>query len=365
MSHRHGKKKTEEQSSRAIETDESHIEGLVTGDSLAQESHSVEPQQRPVTPEPEQPDVRATRTTLQQTGQDRIQSPARVAGTSGTATQVPDASRESTIDSSGGQLIGDQPDIDNRTSITVDVPADDTGFMVPSADVARLHKEYDEFTSLQINAEIVLTEAITATERLSTVLKQMKTFNNRMSPSLRKLFNAFDKQSSGKTIEFGNNRTRDQAAAQAATERVVSINTTNVTYVTASNAPTRLNQSRIIGEDNANAPSSRPVNIPSPVNSERSEGSQLRILSDAEIYRARCANTDSQLRILTDTELNSGHRVNTEFGTRDARLPDVRVAYTTAHRHENVNPTHRGRGPDMIPTYTGRERDTSQDDTHH
>ena len=113
MSHRRGKKKTEEQSSKAIGADESLTEGLVVGDSLAQESHSVDPQQRTATPEPELPDVRVTRTTLQQTGQVCVQSPARVAGTSGTATQVPDASHESTIDSSGGQLIRNQPDDDN------------------------------------------------------------------------------------------------------------------------------------------------------------------------------------------------------------------------------------------------------------
>ena len=82
---------------------------------------------------------------------------------------------------------------------------DDTSFVVLSADVVRLHREYDEFVSLQANAEIVLTEALMATDRLSTVLNQMKTFNNRMSLSLRKLFGAPAKQSSGKTIEFGNN----------------------------------------------------------------------------------------------------------------------------------------------------------------
>jgi len=91
MSHRRGKKKTEEQSSRGTETDKSHLQGLVAGDSLTQGSHSVVPQQGLVTPEPEQPESRTIRTTLQQTGRDRIQLPTRVGGTSGTATQVPDA----------------------------------------------------------------------------------------------------------------------------------------------------------------------------------------------------------------------------------------------------------------------------------
>ena len=87
MSHHRSKQKTEEQSSRGIGTDESHIEGLVAGDSLAQESRSVDPQQTSVTPELEQPESHI-HTTLQQTGCDRIQLPTRVVGTSGTATQV-------------------------------------------------------------------------------------------------------------------------------------------------------------------------------------------------------------------------------------------------------------------------------------
>ena len=96
-----------------METDESQFEGLVEGDPLAQGSHSGDPQQRPVTPEPEQPEDRTTCTIIHDTGWDRVQLPNREVGMSGTATQVPDASLESTIDSSGGHLIGDQPDDDN------------------------------------------------------------------------------------------------------------------------------------------------------------------------------------------------------------------------------------------------------------
>jgi len=43
---------------------------------------------------------------------------------------------------------------------------------------ARLQEEYDEFATLHVNAEVVLTEAIVATDRLSTMLNQMKTFNS-------------------------------------------------------------------------------------------------------------------------------------------------------------------------------------------
>ena len=115
MSNHCSKKKTEGQSSRALETDESHQGGLIVGDLLAQESHSVDPQQRSVTPELEQLEDHMTCMTAPNTGWDRIQSPTREVGMSGTATQVPKNSLESTIDSSDGQLIGDQPDDDSQT----------------------------------------------------------------------------------------------------------------------------------------------------------------------------------------------------------------------------------------------------------
>ena len=150
---------------------------------------------------------------------------------------------------------------------------DDIGFMVSSTDLVKLQNEYDEFTSLQTNAEIVLMEALVATDKLSTVLNQMKTFNNRMSPSLRRIFSAPAKQSSVKTIEFGLNRTRDQAAAQAATERVVTITTNkNAATEAASDVYTRLSQSRMEPKNGGNIPQSGPVNNSRIIHSPSDEG---------------------------------------------------------------------------------------------
>ncbi|KIJ51911.1 hypothetical protein M422DRAFT_244291 [Sphaerobolus stellatus SS14] len=55
------------------------------------------------------------------------------------------------------------------------------------------------------NSEIVLAEAMEATEQLNMVFNQIRTSMNRMSPTMKNIFLVPQRKSSGKTFETRNN----------------------------------------------------------------------------------------------------------------------------------------------------------------
>ncbi|KIJ28409.1 hypothetical protein M422DRAFT_270267 [Sphaerobolus stellatus SS14] len=173
----------EELSAQAVEGDEP-ITGLTMGDLTDPPSTSVDPQQSPEVLALEHPDELHAQAYGPQTVPIRVHEPDRVS---------PD----------GG-------DMDEEESFTI-----------PASEVNILRQEYTEFIKLKDNTEIVLSEAMEATERLNTVFNHIRTSMNRMSPHMKEIFIVPVKKSSGKTRELGNNRAHDKAAAKAATERIM------------------------------------------------------------------------------------------------------------------------------------------------
>ncbi|KIJ35357.1 hypothetical protein M422DRAFT_262318 [Sphaerobolus stellatus SS14] len=94
----------------------------------------------------------------------------------------------------------------------------DSSFAIRASELSTLRKEYVDLMNLKDNGEIVLEEAMEATERLNTVFNQIRTSMKKMSPTMKELFLGPKRKSSGKTIESGNNWSRDKAATKAATE---------------------------------------------------------------------------------------------------------------------------------------------------
>ncbi|KIJ53777.1 hypothetical protein M422DRAFT_242031 [Sphaerobolus stellatus SS14] len=113
-------------------------------------------------------------------------------------------------------------DLSNSPARSVDPqqsPGDTKGhFLIRASEVEIVRQEYSEFITLKDNAEIDLAEAMEATEWLNTVFSRVRASMNRMSPRMRELFIVPADQASGKTLEPGNNRAHDRAAAQAATQ---------------------------------------------------------------------------------------------------------------------------------------------------
>ncbi|KIJ23802.1 hypothetical protein M422DRAFT_275554 [Sphaerobolus stellatus SS14] len=125
------------------------------------------------------------------------------------------------------------------------------------------------------NGEIVLVEAMEATEWLNTVFNQIRTSMNRMPPTMKDIFLVPKQKSSGKTIEPGNNRAHDKAAAKAATEQIVTQGATSVPITgRRQEEHERLVQSRREWESDENSLSPRRLNIHSTAISEQSEDSQ-------------------------------------------------------------------------------------------
>ncbi|KIJ48343.1 hypothetical protein M422DRAFT_247672 [Sphaerobolus stellatus SS14] len=96
---------------------------------------------------------------------------------------------------------------------------EEENFTIPASEVTMLCQEHVDFINLKDNSEIVLTEAMEATEWLNTVFNHIRTSMNRMSPRMKELFIVPVTKSSRKTIEPGNNQAHDKAAPKAATER--------------------------------------------------------------------------------------------------------------------------------------------------
>ncbi|KIJ38665.1 hypothetical protein M422DRAFT_258540 [Sphaerobolus stellatus SS14] len=150
--------------------------------------------------------------------------------------------------------------------------------------------EYSEFITLKDNAEIVLAEAMEATERLNTVFNRVRASMSRMSPRMKELFSVPSNQASGKTLEPGNNRAHDKAAAQAATQRIID-QTAMIDPAPGSGAEerARTTRSRVPGDRYSRTPLSRniPEDIPHNARGEQGDDSQPRCGREAHTVYAR------------------------------------------------------------------------------
>ncbi|KIJ56279.1 hypothetical protein M422DRAFT_239496 [Sphaerobolus stellatus SS14] len=191
MSHHRGPRRTwaEELSAADIE-DSEPTTGLTTGDLTNSPSPSVDPQQSPRMLPLEHPDDPHATAYGSQTAPSREQlpsrggmrprtapqglSPSQLAGVSGTAhrgSHTPP--RVTSITATQGRY--SPRGITHRSescsdSGQVSPTGGDTteDFFIKGSEVIVLHQEYSEFITLKDNAEIVLAEAMEATERLNT-----------------------------------------------------------------------------------------------------------------------------------------------------------------------------------------------------
>ncbi|KIJ47552.1 hypothetical protein M422DRAFT_248985 [Sphaerobolus stellatus SS14] len=188
----------------------SHKRGLTAGDLTDPPSTSVDPQQSPEVLAPEHPDKPSAQAYGAQTVPSRVQSPLRVAGPSNTATQGLSPSRlagasgtahwgSDSPSSESWQNLGDALSNPDHVSPDAGDTDEEENFTIPASEVSILHQEYTDFVNLKDNAEIVLSEAMEATEWLNIPSKKV----------------------SGKTREPGNNWAHDKAAAKAAAEQIV------------------------------------------------------------------------------------------------------------------------------------------------
>ncbi|KIJ48805.1 hypothetical protein M422DRAFT_247164 [Sphaerobolus stellatus SS14] len=182
------RKRAEELSTPAVGEDEP-LQGLIAGELTDPPQTSVDPQQGSEVFAQEHPGDQNVRAHGPQTVPVWVQSPIGVAGAASTSAP-------------------------SLHSLQV-------RFRAQPREVGRLHEEYAELMNLKENSEIVLVEAMEATERLNTVFNQIRESMNRMSPTMKELLIVPKQKSSGKTIEPGNNCACDKAAAKAATERIV------------------------------------------------------------------------------------------------------------------------------------------------
>ncbi|KIJ41810.1 hypothetical protein M422DRAFT_255127 [Sphaerobolus stellatus SS14] len=232
MSHCRSGRRTcaDELSMQAVEGSEP-IPGLTAGDLMNPSSNSVDPQQSTEMLAQEHLEEPYAQAYSAQTVPSWVQLPLRVAGTahqgidspqrvavaSGTATQGSYSSQGIDQASESWQNLGDAPS--DPDCISPDArDMDEESFTISASEVNILHQEYTDFINLKDNAEIVLSEAMEATEWLNAVFNCIRTSMNRMSPYMKELFIVPVKKSSGKPCEPGNNRAHDKAAAKAATE---------------------------------------------------------------------------------------------------------------------------------------------------
>ncbi|KIJ38533.1 hypothetical protein M422DRAFT_258902 [Sphaerobolus stellatus SS14] len=230
MSHHHSHRRARAEELFAMDFEDSEpTTGLTAGDLTNSPSRSVDPQQSPRVLAPEHLDEPYAQAYGSQTAPSRVQSLTRVAvpsrtDTQGTAHQgSPSPPRVASITATQGRYSprgiehGSESHSDpGRVSST---RGDTEGhFLICASEVEIVRQEYSEFVTLKDNAEIVLAEAMEATERLNTVFSRVRASMNRMSPRMKELFIVPANQASGKTLEPGNNRAHDRAAAQAATQ---------------------------------------------------------------------------------------------------------------------------------------------------
>ncbi|KIJ27724.1 hypothetical protein M422DRAFT_271086 [Sphaerobolus stellatus SS14] len=230
--------------------------GLIMGDLTNFPSPSVDPQQSPRMLPSEHPDEPHA------TAPSREQSPSRV-GTAHRGSHTPP--RVASITATQG----------------LSPTGGDTGedFIIKASEVVVLCQEYSEFITLKDNAEIVLAEAMEATEQLNTVFSQVRASMNRMSPRMKELFLVPSNQASGKTCEPGNNRAHDQAAAQAATQCIIDqMSMVDPTPGSGAEERAKTTRYRVPGDWYSRAPLPRniPEDIPHTACGEQGDDSQPR-----------------------------------------------------------------------------------------
>ncbi|KIJ52106.1 hypothetical protein M422DRAFT_243696 [Sphaerobolus stellatus SS14] len=229
------RKQAEEPSAQVVGEDEP-IQGLTSGELMDPPSTSVGPQQNEAVFAQEHLGDQNVRAHGPQTVPARVQSPIGAAGAASTSAPSPHLSRgrdspRGIISSSdsGHNLDGALDESDCASPNEGGMENEDGSFTIRASEVGRLCKEYADLMDLKDNGEIVLMEAMEATERLNTVFNQIRTSINRMSPMIKELLIVPKQKSSGKTLEPGNNRTHDKAATKAATERIVAKGATDIT----------------------------------------------------------------------------------------------------------------------------------------
>ncbi|KIJ22301.1 hypothetical protein M422DRAFT_277332 [Sphaerobolus stellatus SS14] len=200
-------------------------------------------------------------------------------------------------------------------------------FVIRGSEVVVLRQEYSEFITLKDNAEIVLAEAMEATERLNMVFNRVRASMSRMSPRMKELFVVPSNQASGKTLEPDQTSMMEPAPGSGAEER------------------TRTTRSRVPGDQYSRAPLSQniPEDIPHTAQGEQGEDSQLRCGCEAHIVYARDTpearvRDTSRVRMARDIRVTERTRVNSTESTqlrRDASPTNTRrepVSVTTRDR---------------------------------
>ncbi|KIJ27237.1 hypothetical protein M422DRAFT_271613, partial [Sphaerobolus stellatus SS14] len=345
MSHHCGPRRTRAEKLSAADIEDSEpTTGLTMGDLSISPSPSVDPQQSPRMLPSEHPDDPHVTAYGSQTAPSQEQSPSRggvrprtapqglspsrLAGASGTAHRGSHTPlRVASITATQGRY--SPRGITNRSE-----SYSDSGQVSPTR--GDTMEDFD-------NAEIVLAEAMEATERLNTVFNRVRASMSRMSPRMKELFSVPSNQASGKTLEPGNNWAHDKAAAQAATQRIIA-QMAMIDPAPSSGAEecTRTMRSRIPGDRYSRAPLSWnvPEDIPHSARGEQGEDSQPRCGREAHTVYARdtpeaWVRDTSRARQARDIRVTECTRVNSTESTQ---------------RRRDTSPTNTQREPASVPT---------------
>ncbi|KIJ24842.1 hypothetical protein M422DRAFT_274284 [Sphaerobolus stellatus SS14] len=223
-------------------------------------------------------------------------------------------------------------------------------FVIRGSEVVVLRQEYSEFITLKDNAEIVLAEAMEATERLNTVFNRVRASMSRMSPRMKELFSVPSNQVSGKTLEPGNNRAHDKAAAQAATQRII----TQMAMIdpapgSGAEERARTTRSRVPGDRYSRAPLSRniPEDIPHSAHEEQAEPQsidmnvlreEIKATISAIIKEKLCSDADSVTTVSQSMQaLDSNAQYWSNLSTKAARRSRQALELQLKLAEEKVN----------------------------
>ncbi|KIJ38644.1 hypothetical protein M422DRAFT_258762 [Sphaerobolus stellatus SS14] len=218
MSTRRSRKRVEEPSAQAVGEGEP-LQGLTLRELTDPPSTSVDPHQSNAVFAKEHPGDQNTRVHVPQTVPTRVQSPIGTASAASTSLPSQHVSGGIISGSDSGHNLGGAPDESDCASPDEGgMENEDGSFTIRASEVGRLRKEFADLMDLKENGEIILMEAMEATEQLNTVFNQIRTSMNRMSSTMKELFIVSKRKSSGKIIELRNNWTCDKAAAKAATK---------------------------------------------------------------------------------------------------------------------------------------------------
>ncbi|KIJ50742.1 hypothetical protein M422DRAFT_245407 [Sphaerobolus stellatus SS14] len=301
MSHNRGPRRAQAEELSAADIEDSEpTTGLTMGDLTNSPSPSVDPKQSPrMLPleHPEDPHATAHGSqTAHRTAHRGSHTPPRVASI--TATQGCYSPRGITHRSKSRSDSGQVSPTGGDT---------DENFIIKASEVVVLHQEYSEFITLKDNAEIVLAEAMEATEWLNTVFSRVRASMNRMSLRMKKLFLVPSNQMSGKTCGPDQTSMADPAPGSEAEECA------------------RTTHSRVPGDRYSRAPLSRniPEDIPQPARGEQGEDSQPRRGREVHTVYARDTpearvRDTSRAQLARDICVSEHRRVNS---TESTRLP--------------------------------------------